>query len=56
MFAKEDGLGDAVLEADHRVLPVTDVVAEAQAQDFVAMVIAVEEEVEGVKDAVGFWD
>ena len=52
----ENGFGHAVLEADHGVLPVADVVAESEAQDFVAVVVAVEEKEEGVEDVVGFGD
>ena len=56
MLAEEDGFGAAVLEADHGVFPISDVVAEAEPQDLVAVVVAVEEEVEGVEDVGTFRD
>ena len=56
MLAEEDDLGFPVLEADETVFPIADVVAEADVQDLVAEVVAVEVEPEGVDDAVAFVD
>lgn len=54
VFGEEDCVGAAVDEADHGVLPVADVVAKADVEDFVAEVVGVKEEPEGVEDAVVF--
>ena len=59
MLAVVDGLRDGVLEPDHRVFPVADVVAEFEGgvvQDPVALVVGVEVEVEDVENVVGFGD
>ena len=54
VFGEVYGDGFAVLEAHHGVLPVTDVVAEADVEHDVAEVVAVEEEPEGVDYAIAF--
>lgn len=56
VFAEEDEFRFSVVEADEGVFPVADVVAEADVEDEVAEVVAVEEEPEGVDDAVAFVD
>ena len=48
--------GFAVVEADESVFPVANVVAEADVEDEVAEVVAVEEEPEGVGYVIGFLD
>ena len=54
VFGEKDDAGDAVVEADQGVLPVADVIAPADVEDDVAEVVGVEEEPEGVDDAVAF--
>ena len=55
MFTEEDSLGLAVLEADHRVLPVADVIAEADVEDLIAQIVGVKEEPEGIQDAIALF-
>lgn len=50
-----DGLRGAVDETDGSVLPVTNVIAKADAQNGVSQVVRVEEEPESVDDAILFW-
>ena len=55
MLTKEDSFGLAVLEADHGVLPIADMVAEADIEDLVAEVVRVKEEPEGIQDAIALF-
>lgn len=56
VLAQEHVFGFPVVESDESVFPVSDVVAEADVEDEVAEVVAVEEEPECVDDAVAFFD
>lgn len=56
MSGEEYGFGDAVVEADQRVLPVADVVSETNVEDCGPEIVAVEVEPEGVEDAMAFVD
>lgn len=55
VLGEEDVGGFAGREAHQGVLPIADVVAEAEA-DFVAEVVGIEVKPEGVEDVVGFSD
>lgn len=52
MLAKKDRLGRAVMEPHKRMLPVADVIAEPNPEDFVPKVIAVKVKPKGVDHAV----
>ena len=54
MFTEEYCFGLAVLEPDDSMFPVADVVSEADVEDRISEIVAVEEEPEGIYHAVAF--